>query len=66
MHQKVILENRVPVIEEKLIEYIIDYIPDHVLRNQARWFWDKKERTKSGEKSQSRKGTEIMKTEKAS
>jgi hypothetical protein len=31
MHQKVILENRVPVMEEKLVEYIIDDIPDCTL-----------------------------------
>jgi len=36
MHQKVILGNRVPIEEEELIEYIIDGIPDHILRNQAR------------------------------
>jgi hypothetical protein len=37
MHQKIILGNRMPIVEEKLIEYIIDGIPDHCsLRNQAR------------------------------
>jgi len=35
MHQ-VILRNRVPVIEEELVEYIIDDIPDRALRNKAR------------------------------
>jgi len=30
----------VPIVEEELIEYIIDGIPDHALRNQASWqFW---------------------------
>jgi hypothetical protein len=39
MRQKVILKslgNRLPMKEEELIEYIIDNIPDRVLRNQAR------------------------------
>jgi hypothetical protein len=36
VHQKIILGNRVPVMEEKLVEYIINGISDHALRNQAR------------------------------
>jgi len=61
--QKIILGNRLPVVEEELIEYIIDGIP--VLRNEARVSSfgirtsfmalfeqvepDKKEETKNGE-----------------
>jgi hypothetical protein len=33
MHQKIILENRMPVVEEELFKYIIDGIPDRVLKN---------------------------------
>jgi len=36
MHQKVILGNRIPVDEEEFVEYIIDGIPDRILRDQAR------------------------------
>jgi len=36
MHQKVILGNRVPIVEEKLVGYIIDGIPDRALRNETR------------------------------
>lgn len=35
-HQKIILGNRVPVDEEEMIEYLIEGIPDVILRNQAR------------------------------
>lgn len=36
VHQKFILDNRVPIEEEELVEYIIDGIPDRALRDQAR------------------------------
>lgn len=36
VHQKVILGNRVPVEEDEMAEYIIDGIPDRILRDQAR------------------------------
>jgi hypothetical protein len=35
VYQKVILRNRMSVVEEKLVEYIIDGIPDRTLRNQV-------------------------------
>jgi len=35
MHQKVILGNRMPIAEEELVGYIIDGIPDRVMRNEA-------------------------------
>lgn len=36
MHQKIILGNLVPINEDEIVEYIIDGIPDRVLRDQAR------------------------------
>jgi hypothetical protein len=33
--QKIILGNRVPVIKQELVEYIIDGIPNRALRNGA-------------------------------
>jgi len=36
MHEKVILGNRVPVVEKELLRYIIDGIPDRMMRNGAR------------------------------
>lgn len=36
VHQKIILGNLVPVDEEEVVEYIIDGIPDRILRDQAR------------------------------
>lgn len=35
-HEKVILANRVPVVEDELLEYIVEGIPNIHLRNQAR------------------------------
>lgn len=36
VHQKIILGNLMPVDEEEVVEYIIDDIPDRILRDQAR------------------------------
>jgi len=36
MHQKIILANRVPIAERQLLGYIIDGIPNPILRNEAR------------------------------
>lgn len=36
MHDKVILGNRVPIDEDEIVEYIVDDIPDPILRDQAR------------------------------
>lgn len=36
MHQKIILGNYTSIDEDELVEYIIDGIPDRVLRDQAR------------------------------
>jgi hypothetical protein len=36
MHQKIILANRVPIAERQLLGYIIDGIPNLILRNEAR------------------------------
>ena len=36
VHDKVIMGNRVPVDKEEIIDYIIDGIPDALLKNQAR------------------------------
>lgn len=36
LHDKMILGNRIPIDEEELIDYVIDGIPDEILRNQAR------------------------------
>jgi hypothetical protein len=35
MHQKIILANRVPIAEKQLLGYIIDGIPNLVLKNDA-------------------------------
>ena len=35
-HRKTILANRIQIGEEELIEYLIDGIPDHSLRNHAK------------------------------
>lgn len=35
-HDKVILANRVPIMDDKVIDYVIDGIPDRNLQNQAR------------------------------
>lgn len=35
-HEKLILGNRVPISDDEILEYVIDGIPDEVLRNQAR------------------------------
>lgn len=35
-HEKAILANRVPVADDEILDYIIDGIPDPVLRDQAR------------------------------
>lgn len=36
MHEKVILGNRIPIEEDEVVEYIVDGIPDPILKNQAR------------------------------
>lgn len=36
VHEKVIMGNRVPIEASEIIDYIIDGIPDDILRNQAR------------------------------
>lgn len=36
MHEKVIVGIRIPIEEDEIVEYIIDGIPDPMLRNQAR------------------------------
>lgn len=36
VHQKIILGNLVPIDDEEVVEYIIDGIPDRILRDQAR------------------------------
>ncbi|XP_011860261.1 PREDICTED: uncharacterized protein LOC105557594 isoform X3 [Vollenhovia emeryi] len=36
LHDKVILADRVPIEDDEIIEYIIEGIPDQMLRNQAR------------------------------
>ena len=36
MHEKVILANQIPIPEDKVVEYIIDGIPQTNIRNQAR------------------------------
>jgi len=36
VHEKVILGNRVPIAADEVLDYIIDGIPDSVLRDQAR------------------------------
>jgi len=36
LHEKIILANQVPVSEDELVDYLIDGIPDSVLRDQAR------------------------------
>jgi predicted RNA-binding protein with PUA domain len=36
IHDKIILGNRVPVVKDELVEYIIDGISDGALKNQAR------------------------------
>jgi len=36
VHEKVILGNRVPIDDDEISEYIIDGIPDPILRDQAR------------------------------
>lgn len=36
LHAKVILANKVPVEEEEIIDYIVEGIPDPILRDQAR------------------------------
>lgn len=36
LHQKVIMGNRIRIDEEEMVEYIIEGIPDAMLRDQAR------------------------------
>jgi hypothetical protein len=36
VHQKIILANRVPIAKGQLLDYIIDGIPNPILRNEAR------------------------------
>lgn len=36
VHEKIIIGNRVPIGTDKIIDYVIDGIPDNVLRDQAR------------------------------
>lgn len=35
-HDKIIKANRVPIVEEEILDFIIDGIPDYQLKNQAR------------------------------
>lgn len=35
VHEKIIMGNRVPIETDEMLDYIIDGIPDNVLRNQA-------------------------------
>lgn len=44
LHQKIILGNRVPVNDAEIVEYIIEGIPDTVLRDLARVENQNKER----------------------
>lgn len=35
MHKKIILGNRVPIEDDEIMDYVVDEIPDGVLRDQA-------------------------------
>lgn len=39
LHDKVIMANRIPINDDEVIEYVVEGIPDPVLRDQARVQW---------------------------